>query len=191
MGECVDIRQRIRRLHPGQLAIILLVAIFVLAVVVSMRSKVAAGKRLNEYLLSPALEASIPRLQYTPRPCDDRFSSACADLKAHDRLLRFEIAEYEVRLFSVDSVIVSMTGLWLLVAWVWFGGRIAPLPRSEPAASSQPTPAVENKTEAGLDWKSLRRHPVVRVIELLLLVILGIVVFRIAEEVMLAIRSAL
>lgn len=92
----------------------------------------------------------------------------------------------KVRLFSLDAAIGAIALSLLSFLWIWFGGQRTQLTGAEASVAQESRP-----TARGITWNRVTANPVVRVLGWLLLILLALIVFRIGEEVVLAIRSVL
>jgi len=279
----VNIFQRIRSLHPGQVAILVLVGVAAVAGLRSVRSKVVRNQRHAEYWLSnlapemaavndsleevngeldrlgwlvahqaendsvdkakdelrrrrarleadsarlsglraqqPGAGDSLRRVIDVLRQMPDRFNplvygatyrELLASLEANRPRLEVDQArltrrhtelaylgpggspervrdESRLQLFSLDVVIVAIALSLLGVLWIWFGGQ----QRTQVAPAEASVAPDSPPSARALNWSRLRANPVIRLVGWLLLILFGIVVFRIAEEVAVTIRSAL
>lgn len=233
----MNISQRIRRLPGGQVAILGLVAVAVVAELLSVRSTLSAraaaldkwysNQTIELLVLQPSVTDSLKQLS------DSSYRSARANLQfftiganrlalglrpipfervledqrhadsiAYAQLERRRVAIQtdidslrvqslvasnvrKVRLFSLDAITVAIGVSFLSVLWIWFGGqqRTQGAPAEATVVTGSPTSAM------GINWSRLAANPAMRLLGWLLVILLGIVVFRIGEEVVLAISS--
>jgi hypothetical protein len=93
----------------------------------------------------------------------------------------------KIRLFSLDAVIAAIALSLIGFLWTWFGGQ----QRTQVAPAEASVVPESPPTTGGINWSRVTANPVSRVLGWLLLIFLGLVVLRIGEEVVLAIRSVL
>jgi hypothetical protein len=217
----MPVRDFVRRLHPGQVAILGLIAALALGLLLQTRQHATVEKQRNESLAQDnqhdidSLERQIneAKVWLSMIPPEARFNARLFAMREGIALSngdtigpgyarkaaksRYSIAVANRnadadRIVTFDLIIAAIVALSLGVAWVWFGGRqSAQVQHAHGSPSLNASHSVGSPTTgSGLNWGRLRAHPLIRLIGWLLLILLGALVFRIGEEVIVAIRSA-
>ena len=119
-----------------------------------------------------------------------RLALRLTNLRAHrDSLheqLQSEARDRSISLFSIGVVIGALVLAILSVLWIWFGGRRLLI--TSDAVEPDTAPSGQSPVRS---WGVVWANPMIRFIGGLLLLLLGLVVFRIGAEVASAIRSVM
>jgi len=138
----LNIRERIRHLHPGQVSILVLVGAVCVVGLLLVRAKAAraeggarfwvsstAGllRSVNDSLNDPSNALHNPFDSLVNPGGHAQVTQALrqrrAMLDSIQAQSRIDLSRSEFQVFGLDIVIVVAVGLSLWILWVWFGGR--------------------------------------------------------------------
>lgn len=202
----MTLTQRLGRLHVGQVGIILFTAGLAVAFLTSVRSRLAADHRIAKWSHTQTgttlhfvrdslrtLAAVDPEDQLTAI-LDAPLVQTKQRLTVREQQLQTLLSESLARrneagaqLIAVTTVIGAIIATSLSMLWMWFGTRTpqapALAPPSSPSTSSLPTASASQNTSPR------PTKAVVRFFTYLLLLVLGIIMFRLGDLLVTAIRS--